>query len=141
MPISEAHVGRTYPATSPYEVTGAKIAEFAAALGEPDNPAYQGTDAIAPPTFAVVLAGAAWASLFADPELELSLARTVHVDQRFGWHRPLRRGDEVTAQLRIEKVRARGGSAFITIAVELATIAGDPVVVATSTLLHQAVTQ
>ncbi|PFG17038.1 acyl dehydratase [Propionicimonas paludicola] len=137
MPISEAHVGRSYPATSPYEVTGPKIAEFATALGEPDNPAYHGTDAIAPPTFAVVLAGAAWSSLFADPELELSLARTVHVDQGFRWSRPLRRGDQVTAQLTIEKVRVRGSAAFITIAVALATTAGEPVAVASSTLLHQ----
>ena len=141
MPISEAHVGRSYPATPPYEVTGPKIAEFAAALGDPDNPAYHGRDAIAPPTFAVVLAGAAWTSLFGDPELELSLARTVHVDQRFDWTRPLRRGDEVTAQLRIEKVRVRGSAAFITIAVALATVTGEPVAVASSTLLHQGVAQ
>ena len=141
MPISEAHVGRSYPATPPYEVTGPKIAEFATALGEADNPAYQATDAIAPPTFAVVLAGAAWSSLFGDPELGLSLARTVHVDQRFDWTRPLRRGDEVTAQLRIEKVRVRGSAAFITIAVALATVTGEPVAVASSTLLHQGVAQ
>ncbi len=141
MPISEAHVGRSYPATPPYEVTGPKIAEFATALGEADNPAYQGTDAIAPPTFAVVLAGAAWSSLFGDPELGLSLARTVHVDQRFDWTRPLHRGDEVTAQLRIEKVRVRGSAAFITIAVDLTTTAGEPVAVASSTLLHQEVAQ
>ena len=141
MPISQDHAGRRYPATAPYEVTGAKIAEFAAALGESDNPAYQGTDAIAPPTFAVVLAGAAWSSLFDDPELELSLARTVHVDQEFRWTRPLRRGDEVTARLTIDKVRVRGTGAFITVSVELATTAGEPVAVASSTLLHQGVAQ
>lgn len=141
MPISEAHVGRSYPATAAYEVSGPKIAEFAAALGEADNPAYQGRDAIAPPTFAVVLAGAAWSSLFADPELGLSLSRTIHMDQGFTWSRPLRRGDEVTAQLSIEKVRVRGTASFISIAVELATTAGEQIAVASSTLLHQEAAQ
>lgn len=138
MPISEDHVGRSYPATAPYQVSRAKIAEFAAALGDTANPAYAGQDAIAPPTFAVVLSSAAWAAMFADPELGLSLSRTVHVDQRFTWRRPLRSGDEVAATLTIEKVRARGATAIISIAVELATTAGEPLCTATSTLIHTA---
>ena len=136
MPISEEHVGRSYPATAPYQVSRAKIAEFAAALGDAANPAYAGTDPIAPPTFAVVLAAAAWDVMFDDPDLELSLSRTVHADQRFAWQRPLRAGDEVTATLRIEKVRARGPMAIITIAVDLATAAGEELCTATSTLMH-----
>ena len=43
MAISEAHAGRRYPPTAPYEVSAAKIAEFAAALGD-DNPRYAGDD-------------------------------------------------------------------------------------------------
>lgn len=136
MPISEDHVGRSYPATDPYQVSRAKIAEFAAALGDGSNPAYSGVDAIAPPTFAVVLAAAAWDAMFADPELGLSLSRTVHGDQRFTWQRALRAGDEITATLTIDKVRLRGPAAIITIAVDLATVAGEPVCTATSTLMH-----
>ena len=49
MAISEAHAGRRYPPTEPYEVSAAKIAEFAAALGD-DNPRYCGPELIAPPT-------------------------------------------------------------------------------------------
>ena len=136
MPISEDHVGRRYPATAPYPVSRAKIAEFAAALGDAENPAYTGAAPLAPPTFAVVLAAAAWEAMFADPELELSLSRTVHADQRFTWQRPLRDGDEVTAALSIEKVRARGATAIISIAVQLSTTAGEPLCTAASTLIH-----
>ncbi|MGC3993948.1 MAG: MaoC family dehydratase N-terminal domain-containing protein [Propionicimonas sp.] len=136
MPISEEHIGRTYPATAPYEVGRAKISEFAAALGDADNPAYSGTDPVAPPTFAVVLASAAWGAMFDDPELGLSLSRTVHVDQRFAWTRPLRAGDEVTATLTIEKVRARGTTAIIGIAVALSTTDGEALCTASSTLMH-----
>ncbi|MGC3956333.1 MAG: MaoC family dehydratase N-terminal domain-containing protein [Propionicimonas sp.] len=139
MPISEAHVGRSYPATQPYQVSRAKIAEFAAALGDADNPAYSGEQPIAPPTFAVLLSSAAWGAIFDDPELDLALSRTVHVDQRFAWNRPLRNGDEVTARLTIEQVRQRGPMAIVTIAVRLATTAGEDVCTATSTLMHKAV--
>lgn len=138
MPISEEHVGRSYPATAPYQVSRAKVAEFAAALGDADAPAYTGTEPLAPPTFAVVLSSAAWEAMFTDPELGLSLSRTVHADQRFIWTRPLRAGDEIQATLTIEKVRVRGASAIITIAVELATTAGEAVCTAISTLMHTA---
>lgn len=138
MPISEVHVGRSYPATPPYQVSRAKIAEFAAALGDSGNPAYGGDTPIAPPTFAVLLSSSAWGALFDDPELGLALSRTVHVDQRFNWARPLRSGDEVTARLAIEQVRLRGPMAIITIAVQLATTAGEDVCTATSTLMHKA---
>ena len=133
--ISDIHVGRTYPATVPYVVSAAKLAEFAQALGDGDNAAYAGAGAIAPPTFAVVLSSAAWGAMFADDELELSLSRTVHTDQRFTWRRPLRVGDEVTATLSIDKLRARGSSAFITLTVAL-DAGGERVCDATSTLLH-----
>lgn len=138
MPISEAHIGRTYPPTAPYQVSRAKIAEFATALGDAQNPAYAGADPIAPPTFAVVLASAAWGALFDDPELGLSLARTVHGDQRFFWTRPLRSGDEVTAVLTIDQVRRRGPLSIVTISVRLATVAGEELCTATSTLMHTA---
>lgn len=138
MPISDEHVGRSYPATAPYQVSRAKITEFATALDDGANPAYAGPAAVAPPTFAVVLASAAWDAMFDDPELGLSLSRTVHVDQRFTWARQLRAGDEVSATLTIEKVRARGATAIITIAVALATTAGEALCTATSTLLHTA---
>lgn len=135
MPISDAHVGKTYPATRPYVVSREKIAEFAAALGD-ENPAYSGPEAIAPPTFAAVLAAEAWGALFADDELELELRRTIHYDQRFAWTRPVRAGDVLTATLAIDKVRTRGATAFITVSVVLATTSGEGVCVATSTLLH-----
>lgn len=135
MPITDAHVGRTYPATEPYLVSREKIAEFADALGE-ENPAYRGADPVAPPTFAAVLAAAAWGRLFEDAELDMSLSRTIHADQRFEWVRQLRAGDEVTATLTIDKVRARANTAFVTVTVALATVGGEEVCRAISTLLH-----
>lgn len=138
MPISQLHEGRTYPATAALLVTRERITQFAAALGDADNPAYGGPAPIAPPTFAVVLSSAAWGAMFDDPDLELALSRTVHVDQKFVWRRPLRAGDEVSAVLTIERVRPRGATAIVGIAVELTTTAGEHLCTATSTLMHTA---
>ncbi len=133
--ITDAHVGRSYPATPPYLVTRERIAAFAGALGD-DLPAYAGADPVAPPTFAAVLAASAWGRLFGDPDLGMELRRTIHADQLFTWQRPLRAGDEVTATLTIDKVRARGASAFVSVSVLLATTDDEPVCTAASTLLH-----
>lgn len=136
MPITAEHQGRSYPSSEPYEVTRAKIAEFAAALGDA-HPAYTGDDAIAPPTFAAVLAASGWQQLFDDPELGLALRRTVHYDQKFAFERPLQVGDRITTTLRIDKVVVRGGSAFITVTAVLNDAEGVQVCSATSTLIHQ----
>ena len=135
VPITEDHAGRTYPPTAPYEVSAAKIAEFAAALGDA-NPAYAGETPDAPPTFAAVLGAAAWDALFADPELDLSLQRVVHADQTFVWHRPLRAGDTVTGVLSIDKVRRRGAMEIVGVTVRLMTLGGEPVVDSSSTFIH-----
>lgn len=131
----ESRVGFSYPPTAPYTVTPGKIREFASALGDPAD-AYRGADPLAPPTFAAVLAADAWDGLFADAELDLSLSRTIHYDQKFAYARPMRAGDVVSATLTIDKVRVRGNTAFITLSVLLATTSGEHLCTATSTLLH-----
>lgn len=134
MPITTAHAGRTFPASAPYEVSRAKIAEFARALGD-DNPAYFGLDPVAPPTFAAIIAAQAWDALFDDEELGLALNRTIHADQQFDFVRPLRAGDVVVATLSIERVRKRGAMDMVTVEVDLA-VDGATVCTARSTLIH-----
>jgi acyl dehydratase len=135
VPITPDHVGRTYPRTVPYQVSAAKIVEFASALGD-DNPAFRGDEAVAPPTFVSVLAARAWASLFDDDELGLALRRTVHTDQGFRFHRPLRAGDRVTAALTIDKVRTRRESDLVGCSVRIETDEGELVCIASATFLH-----
>ncbi|WP_432559852.1 FAS1-like dehydratase domain-containing protein [Granulicoccus sp. GXG6511] len=132
MPISTEHAGRAYPPLH-YRVTAGKIAEFADALGD-ENPAYRGDDAIAPPTFPVVLAS--WDAVFGDPELGLALNRTIHVEQKFAYARPLRADDHVTATLRIENVRVRGQVDMVTVATSIDTVDGEHVCTMTSSLFH-----
>lgn len=135
MPITAEHAGRRYPATEPYLVTAARIAEFAAAIGDVD-PAYQAPEQVAPPTFSALVAAQAWGAIFDDPELELELARTMHADQRFEITRPMRPGDQVTAVATLEKIRVRGSAEMITVKVEMTTADGEALGAATSQLIH-----
>jgi acyl dehydratase len=135
VPLSEAHAGRSYPPTPVYEITAAKIAEFAAALGD-DNPAYGGDSPLAPPTLVAMVAFAAWDQMFADPDLELELRRVIHADQRFTYVRPLRAGDRVSATLTIDKVRTRAATELVSCSIAVHDVAGDVTCTAASTLLH-----
>jgi hypothetical protein len=135
MPITEAHAGRRYPPCDPYQVSAAKIAEFATALGD-DNARYRGESPIAPPTFAAVIAAPAWNQLFGDPELELSLDLIVHGDQRFNLYRPFRAGDVVIATTTIDRVRIRAGSTLISATVDMSSRDGDQICSALSTFSH-----
>src|SRR5918993_3348861 len=135
VPLSEAHTGRSYPPTPVYEITAAKIAEFAAALGD-DNPAYEGDSPLAPPTLAGVIAFVAWDQMFADAGLDLELRRIVHADQRFTYVRPLRAGDRVTATLTIDKVRTRATTESMSCSIQVRDSGGDVTCTAASTLMH-----
>ena len=135
MAITEAHAGRRYPPIDPYQVSAAKIAEFAAALGD-DNPRYRGESPIAPPTFAAVISAPAWDQLFSDPELEISRERIVHGDQRFTFFRPFRAGDVVIATVTIDKVRVRSGSELVSAVVDMSSRDGDQICSSQATFYH-----
>src|SRR6195952_3826477 len=98
MALDRELVGRSYPPSAVYEVGRAKIAEFAAALGD-DDPAYRDPaaaaalghpDVIAPPTFAIVVSLEAANVVLTAPDVGLDYSRVVHGEQRFTHHRPIR---------------------------------------------------
>ncbi len=119
MALNQDKVGETYPSYT-YEVTRAKIHEYAVALGESD-PRYlsDGDDCVAPPTFAacftVIPGGAA---LFADPDLGTHPA-LVHGSQRYVYgDRALRPGDHLDCTPRIADISIRGSNEMLTVEVE-----------------------
>ena len=93
MTITADHAGRRYPPTPAYEVSAAKIAEFARALGD-DSPAYAGEHPIAPPTFVAVISSAAWESMFVPMRLR-DFLRDVTVPGADGAPVPLVVGEEL----------------------------------------------
>src|SRR5687767_13392213 len=86
MALDRELVGRSYPPSAVYEVGRAKIAEFAAAIGE-DDPVHRDADAaraagypdvIAPPTFAIAVTLEAANVVLGDPDVSLDYSRVVH---------------------------------------------------------------
>src|SRR3954463_9749280 len=135
MALDPVLVGRSYPPSAVYEVGRAKIAEFAAAIGETD-PVHRDADAaraagyadvIAPPTFAIALTLSAAGVVVEDPDVALDYSRVVHGEQRFTHHRPIRAGDRLVATPVIEAVRSVGGNDLLTTRVDVATERGGPV--------------
>ena len=143
MALDRALVGRSYPPSAVYEVGRAKLAEFAAAIGD-DDPVYRDPDAaraaghpdvIAPPTFAITVSLAAAFVVLDDPDVGLDYSRVVHGEQRFTHHRPIRAGDRLVATTTIDAARTVAGNDMLTTRVDLATEDGEAVCTATSMLV------
>lgn len=127
----DALAGRTFAPTEPYQVTRDRVAEFAASTGGRYD------DGAAPATFPIVVAFAAIRALVDDPSTGMSLARIVHGEQRFSYHRPVRPGDVLTAQLTVETVRSIGDADYLRTRTEILDQGGEPVVTAWATLIHR----
>jgi acyl dehydratase len=143
--INKDYVGRTFPATAPYEVSRVKVAEFADAIGDP-NPVFRDRtaaqaagypDVIAPPTFAVVVAMASSRTAVGDPGLGVNYAMVVHGEQRFDYSRPLHAGDVVTAQSTISAIREVGSITMLTTETQIRTVDGEHVCTGFSTLVER----
>ena len=143
MALDESFVGRKYPPTPVYEVGREKIREFADAIGDP-NPVYRDPaaaralghpDVIAPPTFPIVLSMRAGAQVVLDPDLGLDYSRVVHGEQRFVYTRPVRAGDRLTVTVSVESIRSAAGNDLLTTRGDIATVDGEPVLTAYSTLV------
>jgi hypothetical protein len=130
MVVDAGLVGRTFPATAPYEVSRATIDEFVAAIGDDASGA-------APPTFPIVVTFQAMQAFMADPGVGIELHRIVHGDQRFVHRRPLRPGDVVTTRLTVESIRAMGGADIIGTRSEIVDASGELVCTAYATLFHR----
>jgi len=143
MAINRDYLGRTFPATAPYEVSRAKIAEFADAIGDPD-PLYRDAaaaasaghrDVVAPPTFPILITMRGSGEIIADPELGVDYAMMVHSEQRFSYSRPLYAGDVVTSTSTISDIRAIGRNETLGTRTDVTTVDGEHVVTAYSTLV------
>ncbi|HEX7221927.1 MAG TPA: MaoC family dehydratase N-terminal domain-containing protein, partial [Candidatus Limnocylindrales bacterium] len=135
MGLNREYIGRSFPASEPYEVSRVKIREFAIAIGDA-NPAYLDTaaaqalghrDVIAPPTFAIVVAMKTNETVMFDPELKLDYSRVVHGDQSFTHHRPITAGDQLVSVAHIDAITSRMGNDMVTVRTEITTVDGEPV--------------
>jgi N-terminal half of MaoC dehydratase len=118
-----------------------KIREFAAAM-QSDDPAYQGPDAIVPPTF--LTTAAQWAPPEARVAHGFERARLLHGEQEFVFHGPLPHAGQVLHATehvvdRYAKEGKRGGTMrFAVIVTEFRDADGTLVAESRSTLIERA---
>ena len=136
MALDESVIGRSYPPTQPYEVSAAKIKEFADAIGDP-NPRYREAKAVAPPTFATIVNIPAIMAIVHDPDLGLDYSRLVHADQVFTHHRPIAVGDQLVITAHIDGVLSRAGNDMVTARSEIVTVDGEAVSTTVATLVFR----
>jgi hypothetical protein len=129
--VDASIVGREFPPVGPYLVSAEKVREFARAIGwEHTEP-----ELTVPPTFAIVLSGAAMDEFLRETGLELS--RMIHGEQRFSYERPLVPGDEITSTLKVASLRQMGGNDIIGTVTTFTDASGAVVGTASATLFHR----
>lgn len=118
-----------------------KIREFAAAM-QSDNIAYQGQNAVIPPTFLVN--SVQWASPGARVTVGFDRKRLLHGEQEYSFHGPLpKAGDRLLASERVvdrfEKPGKKGGHMrFAVVVTEFRTPPGELVASARATYIETA---
>ena len=145
MPLNREFIGRSFPASAPYEVSRVKLREFADAIGDP-NPAYRDIEAakalghpdvIAPPTFAIVISFQMGGAVVLDPALGLDYSRVVHGEQSFSYKRPIRAGDVLVGTPRITDIRDAGRNELLSWEAVITTTEGEHVCTAVNTLVSR----
>jgi N-terminal half of MaoC dehydratase len=133
--------GREQGPTFEVFVERGKIREFAAAM-QSDDPAYQGADAVVPPTF--LTTAAQWAPAGARVAHGFDRGRLLHGEQEFVFHDALPLAGQVLharehVAERYEKDGKRGGTMrFAVIVTEFRNADGTLVAEARSTLIERA---
>jgi acyl dehydratase len=143
MSVNPELLETVFEPTEPYVVGREKVREFATAVFA-SAPIHHEVDAandagfpdlVAPPTFPIVMQEKTLHQVLSHPGAGIDFARVVHGDQKFEYRRPLVAGDEVVATLRVTKVQSLGSHTMVTSESTITTTSGEPVVVATSTLV------
>jgi acyl dehydratase len=131
--LDQSFSGRTYPPSKIYEVSRAKIAEFADAIGD-SSPLSRDVDAakaagypdvIAPPTFLTIINLDAINAIITDPELGLDYSRMVHGDQGFSHARPVHAGDRLEVTTFVDDIFPRMGNDFLSLRAEIRDASGE----------------
>lgn len=119
--------GTVYPAET-FTVDPARVAAFRAVFGQSEG---------IPPTFLTTVEFLVFPYVLGDPVLGLDFGRVLHGSQEYRAERPLVEGETLTAQARIESVRVRAGTGFLTFVTEVREPGGALVGTARSTMIER----
>jgi acyl dehydratase len=125
--MDPAAEGTLYPET-PITVDPARVAAFRGVFGQTEG---------VPPTYLTTIEFVVFPQVLGDPVLALDFGRVLHGSQEYTYQRPLREGESLVAQARIESVRIRAGTGFLTFVTEVREPGGALVATARSTMIER----
>ena len=120
-------VGTTYPDV-PFVVDPARVAAFREVFGQIEG---------VPPTFVTAAEFTVFPQVIGDPNLGLDFTRVVHGSQDYTYARPLREGETLTVRARIDSIRAKGDTGFLTVVMELLDADGGLVCTARAQMVER----
>lgn len=121
--------GKRYPEAT-FLVDPDRVAAFRAIFG-----AREGV----PPTFATAAEFMVFPDIVGDPELALDYRRVVHGSQDYAHHRPLVEGEVLRVCSRLDSIRSKGNTGFLTIVTDLVGADGRIACTARSTMIERGV--
>jgi len=125
--MDPAAQGTVYPDVT-FTVDPARVAAFRAVFDQTEG---------VPPTFVTAAEFAVFPQVIGDPALALDFTRVVHGSQEYAYERPLREGETLTVRARIESIKVRGATGFLTVVMELRDAAGELVCTARSQMIER----
>ena len=146
---AEAVIGSHYRASDYFEVGREKIREFALAVKDDHPTHYSEADAadagydalLAPLTFLAVAGRRVQLEIFTKFEIPINIARVVHRDQKFLFHRPIVAHDRLYFDTYLDSVIESHGAVIVEIRSEVTDAEGKPVVTSVVTMLGEAAYQ
>ncbi|MBX9640838.1 MAG: MaoC family dehydratase N-terminal domain-containing protein [Mycobacteriaceae bacterium] len=143
---AEGIIGKHYRQEDHFVVGREKIREFAVAVKD-DNPIYQneavaaeaGYDSLpAPLTFLAIAGRRVQLEIFTKFSIPINIARVMHRDQKFKFHRPIVVGDELHFDTYLDSVIQSHGTVLAEIRSEVTDGEGKPVITSVVTMLGEA---
>ncbi|MDT5139307.1 MAG: hypothetical protein QOG19_995 [Mycobacterium sp.] len=139
-------IGKHYRQLDHFLVGREKIREFAMSLKD-DNPVYYSEAAaaeagypavVAPLTFLAIAGRRVQLEIFTKFSIPINIARVMHRDQKFKFHRPIMVGDELHFDTYLDSVIQSHGTVLAEIRSEVTDAEGNPVVTSVVTMLGEA---
>ena len=143
---AEGIIGKHYRQDDHFVVGREKIREFAQALQD-DHPAHWDEDAaaesghpaiVAPLTFLAIAGRRVQLEIFTKFSIPINIARVMHRDQKFLFHRPILVGDELHFDTYLDSVIQSHGTVLAEIRSEVTDAQGNPIVTSVVTMLGEA---
>jgi acyl dehydratase len=91
-----------------------------------------------PPTFATAAEFTVFPLVIGDPNLGLDFTRVLHGSQEYIYERPMREGETLSVRARIDSIRQKGDTGFLTVVMELRDDEGEVVCTTRSQMVERA---